>query len=127
VTDQPSNAAVESGLFWQAAAEGRLLFKRCLQCGEAHHYPRDICPHCLSTETQWQEASGLATVYSLSHVSSKTNPYTVAYVRLDEGITMMTNLVGHATSPGDFHIGQRVRVTFVPGSDGRTIPMFTHA
>ena len=31
---------VESQPFWDAAAEGRFLIKRCTACGKAHWYPR---------------------------------------------------------------------------------------
>ena len=35
---------VETQPFWDAAAEGRLLIKRCGACGEPHYYPRALCP-----------------------------------------------------------------------------------
>ena len=41
----------ESLPFWQAADEGRYLVKKCNSCGQVHHYPRDICPFCLSADT----------------------------------------------------------------------------
>ena len=37
----------------RAADEGRLLLKRCADWGEVHHDPRDICPFCLSANTEW--------------------------------------------------------------------------
>ena len=36
--------------YWDAAAEGRLLLRRCGACGRAHHYPREFCPHCWSED-----------------------------------------------------------------------------
>lgn len=41
-----------------AAAEGRLLIKKCPSCGQVHHYPRSICPFCFSDWTEWLQASG---------------------------------------------------------------------
>jgi len=112
----------ESKAFWDAADQGRLLVKACLDCGQVHHYPRDICPHCLSERTEWREASGLGTVYSYSTMGRGEAAYTLAFVTLDEGVTMMTNLVG--CDPREIAIGQRVRVVFQPSDGGHAVPMF---
>ncbi len=112
----------ETAAYWQAATEGRLLVKLCTACGEYHHYPRDICPFCLSEATEWTNASGVGTVYSFSTMGAGDAAYTLAYVTLDEGPTMMSNLVGAA--PAAWHIGQRVKVVFVPSGGGPPVPMF---
>lgn len=113
----------ESLPYWTAADEGRLLIKRCRACGEVHHYPRDICPHCLSDDTEWVQASGQGTVYSFSTMGQGEAAYTLAYITLDEGITLMSNLVDCA--PADLAIGQAVRVVFKPSEGGHHVPMFT--
>ena len=115
----------ETAAYWQAADEGRLLVKRCSACGEFHHYPRDLCPFCLSDATEWVEAAGTGTVYSLSTMGQGEAAYTLAYVTLDEGPTMLTNLVG--ADPSAFAIGQPVRVVFTPSEGGPAVPMFTPA
>ena len=106
--------------YWQAADEGRLLVKRCSACGEHHHYPRDICPFCGSEATEWQAAAGLGRVYSFSTMGEGEAAYTLAYVTLDEGPTMLTNLVG----PGPYACDQRVRVQFLPSAGGHAVPVF---
>jgi uncharacterized OB-fold protein len=113
---QPDTAA-----YWQAADEGRLLVKQCSSCGEHHHYPRDICPFCGSLATTWQAAAGTGTVYSFSTMGQGEAAYTLAFVTLAEGPTVLTNLVG----AGPFAIGQPVRVVFVPSDGGPAVPMFT--
>ena len=115
----------ESRPFWSAADEGRLLVKTCRDCGEVHFYPRDICPHCLSERTEWTQAAGGGTVYSFSTMGKGDAAYTLAFVTLDEGVTMMTNLVD--CDPRDVAIGQRVRVVFKPSDGGHAVPMFTPA
>lgn len=112
----------ESLPYWQAADEGKLLVKKCNACGEVHHYPRDICPHCLSSDTVWQQAAGTGTVYSFSTMGQGDAAYTLAYVTLDEGVTLMTNLVD--CDPAKVAIGDKVRVVFKP-TDGHAVPMFT--
>ena len=115
----------ETAAYWQAADEGRLLVKRCSACGEFHHYPRDLCPFCLSDATEWVEAAGTGTVYSFSTMGQGEAAYTLAYVTLAEGPTMLTNLVG--ADPSAFAIGQPVRVVFTPSEGGPAVPMLTPA
>ena len=112
----------ETKSFWDAAAEGRLLIRKCVTCGQVHFYPRAICPFCGSDKTEWVTASGLATVYSYSVMRRVPIPYALAYVTLEEGVTMVTNIVD-----GDLdaiRIGQRVTVVFKPSEGGPPVPMF---
>ena len=112
--------------FWQAASEGRLLIKRCKACGEAHWYPRPFCPHCGSDHADWVPASGSGTIYSFT-VTRKAGPvpYVLAYVTLDEGVTMLTNIVDAEMEA--LHIGQRVNVTFRQAEGGGAVPLFRPA
>ena len=115
----------ETQAYWSAADEGRLLVKRCNSCGQFHHYPRDICPHCLSSDTAWQDALGSGTVYSFSTMGQGDAAYTLAFVTLDEGVTLMTNLVD--CDPAQVRIGDPVRVGVKPAQGGQAVPMFTPA
>jgi uncharacterized OB-fold protein len=113
----------ESEAYWAAADEGRLLLKKCDDCGQMHHYPRDVCPFCLSANTAWTAAAGNGSVYSYSTMGQGDAAYTVAFVTLDEGVTMLTNLVD--CDPRSLAIGQRVKVVFKPSDGGHAVPMFT--
>ena len=115
----------ESQPFWDAAAAGRLLLKRCEACGEPHYYPRPICPFCGSDATQWKDASGRGTIYSFSVMRRVPTPYAIAYVTLAEGPTMMTNIVDCDLDA--IRIGQAVKVVFKPTDGGPPVPMFTPA
>ena len=115
----------ENKAFFDAAAQGKLLIKKCTACGEFHHYPRALCPFCGSDATEWQAASGAGAIYSYSVMRRAEVPYAIAYVTLDEGVTMLTNLVDC-----DFdalRIGQRVRLVFKPTDGGPPVPTFTPA
>jgi uncharacterized OB-fold protein len=115
----------ETQPFWDAAAQGRFLVKRCLDCGQAHWYPRALCPFCFGSRTEWQDGSGRGTVYTFSVMRRAPVPYAVAYVTLEEGPTMLTNIVGC-----DFdrlRIGQAVQVCFSPIEGGGALPVFTPA
>ncbi|KOG60050.1 Zn-ribbon domain-containing OB-fold protein [Streptomyces flaveolus] len=106
--------------YWEAAARGRLLIRRCGACGRAHHYPREFCPHCWSEEVAWEEASGRATLYTWSAVHrndlppfSARVPYLAAVVDLAEGPRMMTELVD--SPEHGLRDGMPLRVTFRDG------------
>jgi len=112
--------------FFDAAAQGKLLIKRCAGCGEFHYYPRPLCPFCFSEQTEWVEAKGTGSIYTFSVTRrAGPTPYAIAYVTLDEGVTMMTNIVDCDLDA--IRIGQRVRVVFKPTEGGPPVPMFAPA
>ena len=119
----PSNPEIQP--FFDAAATGKLVVKRCAACGQFHHYPRAICPFCGSDRTEWAEASGRGTVYSFSVLRRASPPYAIAYVTLAEGPTMLTNIVDCDLDA--IRVGQAVRVVFTPTEGGPPVPMFTPA
>ncbi len=115
----------ETKPYWDAAAEGRLLIRRCAACGRAHHYPRALCPFCFSDRTEWQTASGNGTLYSFSVMQRAPVPYAIAYVTLDEGPSMMSNLVD--CDFDTIHIGMKLKAVFKPTEGGLKLAMFTPA
>jgi uncharacterized OB-fold protein len=113
----------ETQPFWDAAARGRLLLKRCTACGERHYYPRAICPFCFSDKTEWEPAAGTGKIYSFSVMRRAPVPYAIAYVTLAEGLGMLTNIVD--CDLDQIRIGQAVRLVFKPTEGGPPVPMFT--
>ncbi|MFC4520872.1 Zn-ribbon domain-containing OB-fold protein [Cupriavidus pinatubonensis] len=108
--------------FWAAAREGRLLVRHCNDCGKPHWYPRTLCPFCMG-ETTWKASAGRGTVYSYSVTRrAGPTPFCMAYVTLDEGVTMMTRIVD--CDLDTVHIGQRVELTFTPTDNGPPMPTF---
>lgn len=118
---------VETQPFWDAAARGKLLIKRCADTGQCFHYPRARSPFTLSANTEWVEAAGTGTIYSLSTMRRGPDaPYTLAYVTLDEGPAVLTNIDTHDHDA--LAIGQRVRVVFKPTVEGAPpVPFFAPA
>jgi uncharacterized OB-fold protein len=109
--------------FFEATAQGKLLLKKCKDCGEYHYYPRGICPYCFSTNVDWVEAKGTGTIYTFS-ITRRAGPipYCIAYVTLDEGVNMMTNIVDCDLDA--IRCGQKVKLTFKASANGTQIPMF---
>jgi uncharacterized OB-fold protein len=116
----PENAA-----FLDAVRAGRLMIGRCRHCGAAYFYPRALCPFCFSADTGLEPAAGAGTIYACSVQRRVEAPYCVAYVTLDEGPTLLTNIVGADLAA--IRVGQRVRLVFEAAEDGQPVPMFTPA
>lgn len=127
----------ETAAFWDGCAGGQLLLPRCDDCGQLIWYPRLVCPFCGSHAVTYTAVSGRGTVYSFTVVRRgggpfrDAAPYVLAMVRLNEGPTMMTNLVD--VDPATVSIGQAVVVVFEPVDDpdgsgtGDALPRFTPA
>ena len=67
----------DSRPFWNALAENKLLLKHCRQCSTLFHYPRVVCPECLSSDLEWRQASGKATLYTYTISRRPTHPVTL--------------------------------------------------
>ncbi|MGH7071746.1 MAG: Zn-ribbon domain-containing OB-fold protein [Acetobacteraceae bacterium] len=121
-TPAAPEANPETSRYWEAAEKGVLLLRRCADCGRPHHYPRALCPFCFSDRSEWEPASGAGTIYTFSVMRRAAVPYAIAYVTLEEGPTMLTNIVD--CDFDEIRIGMKVRVVFKPSEGGGAIPMF---
>ena len=110
--------------YWNAAKDGRLMIGSCGACGEKHYYPRSICPHCGSQEVTLIQSSGKGEIYSWSVLRRADPPFAIAYVTLDEGPTMMTNII--ECDLDNLEIGQRVKLKFSETEEvnGPPVPTF---
>ena len=112
--------------YFQAAAEGKLLLKKCNQCGQHHHYPRAMCPFCWSDKVEWVQSKGTGEIYTYSVTRrGGPTPYCIAYVTLDEGPKMMTNIVDCDLDA--IKVGQKVKVAFKKTEGDFAMPVFVPA
>lgn len=118
----------ETERYWEAAANGDLLVRECLECGLVYHYPRSLCPDCFGENVEWREASGRGEVYSYSVARTMSGwpeddlPLVLAYVELDEGPRLMTNV---DADPSAVEIGTRVEARFVETDESDVaVPVF---
>lgn len=112
----------ETQKFWDAARQGKLMIGKCKSCGETHYYPRALCPFCFG-ETELTESKGNGTIYSYSVMRRAKPVYCIAYVALDEGVTMMANIVDSDLDA--LTIGQKVALVYKPTEgDGPPMAMF---
>ena len=121
----------DSKPFWDGTAEDKLVLPRCDKCSTVIWYPREFCPKCGSFAVSWFEASGQGTVYSYSIVRKGeamyggAAPYVLAYVELEEGPRVLTNIVD--CEPESVKIGQAVSVVFHETGQGPKLARFRPA
>ena len=115
--------------FWEATRRGELVLQRCVACGRFRHYPRPMCPACLSPEHRWERASGRGTVWTWTIVRGPTLPafeaklpYSVVDVLLDEGVHFVSEVLDCA--PEELRAGMEVEAVLVPASDTITLVKF---
>jgi len=113
----------ENKPFWDAAQNDCLILKVCNSCKESHYYPRTICPHCGGDSTVWVASKGLGEIYSYTVMRRGVEvPFAMAYVRLNEGVSLLTHLTNY-----DFdaiQVGQKVKVVFRETQDGQKTHLF---
>lgn len=122
----------ETQPFWDGTAAGELRIQRCLSCTRHYFYPRPSCPNCGSAEVEWVRASGRATLYSyvINHRPApgfeEDGPYAIAVVLLEEGVRMMTNIVGVEITPENLPLDMELKVVFEKRGD-MSVPLFEPA
>lgn len=116
--------------FWDAAKRHELRLQKCTDCGHIWFPTYANCPQCLSKSYEWALMSGRGKVWSwvIFHRSYFRSfdldaPYNVAYVQLDEGPKIMSNIVDFPG--GEIVPDMQVQVTFDDVTEEITIPRFT--
>ncbi len=114
-------------VFWNGVRERTLLISKCLSCGR-HYHPRSECL-CGNSRLDWIKAAGTGRVYTHIvyhrpyHPAFTTEtPYNVAWIELEEGVLLMSNVVGCKNA--DIHIGMPVHVVFADDGNGNVLPKF---
>lgn len=126
----PKLNELDTKAFWQSTKDKLLTYQQCDDCNTVVFYPRSHCTGCTSGTLSWKTASGKGTVYSYSVVRQSYHPffrqkvpYAVAWIDLDEGPRLMSNIVGIDNPSEDITIGQKVEVEWEE-NDKVNIPLF---
>jgi len=87
--------------FFDGAMDGRLMLMKCGGCGALRLPSRRHCDVCLSDQVEWVQASGRGVVRSFGIMHQRYHPgfqtpYNVAFVELEEGVRLPTNITGIA-------------------------------
>lgn len=129
--------------YFEAAAEHRLVVKKCSSCGLLRGEPGPGCPWCTSLDWEWQQVSGKGTIYSYQIVAHTVvpsfrawAPFPIVLVELDEqsgqpdpgdGLRIIANLMDQDMQPEkeeNVAIGSRVEVVFYDAEPGFSLPQF---
>jgi len=128
------NSQPEWDFYWQKTKAHELWLMRCDDCNQHYFYPRPICPNCFSRDTRWVQSSGKGTLYSYAIVHRAPTPafadmvpFVTAYVELEGGVRLPTNLVEVEPDPEHVQIGMPVEVVFDDVTDEVTLPKFKPA
>ena len=128
----PPAADMDTGPWWEAAAEHRLTAQRCTSCQRLRHPPAPICAACRSTAFDWKELSGKGHVYTYTIVHRPVTrdqavPFIVIAVELEDadGLRMVSNLVD--APPESVTIGMPVELVWEDMSDELAVPRFRAA
>ena len=118
--------------YWEGAGRHELVLQRCRRCGTVQHRPRALCVTCMGGEIEHFAASGRGSVWTFTVTEQNqvppfrdATPYVLAYVELEEGPRLLTNVVGCA--PDDVRIGMPVVAEFRADADGLAVPVFRPA
>ena len=100
--------------------------------GAVQHRPRALCAGCLSGEIEHFVASGRGSVHTYTVTRQnqmpgfrEAIPYVLAYVELEEGPRVLTNVVG--CDPSEVRIDLPVQVDFASADGALGIPRFRPA
>ena len=119
----------ESKGFWEACQRHQLYVQKCRACDALRYYPRALCTNCMSSDTQWLKCSGRGKVYTFTTTYQnqapgfrESIPYIMAYVELEEGVKMLTNIIDCA--PEQAKIGMPVEVVYEDVTPAVTLAKF---
>lgn len=131
---QPRFPEPDTQPFYDATKEHRLAYQTCNACRTVVFFPRSHCTSCGSRDLTWRDSKGEGTVYTYSVVRlnrhpafAPLGPYAIAYVDLDEGFRILTNVVGVNDPTTDISVGQRVKVDWQDQESGISLPLFRPA
>lgn len=118
-----------SAPFFDGLLAGSLMLQHCVDCDQWMWPVTVRCRHCLSDQLEWKASRGLGTLYSFALVHQVYHPgfadeipYNVAFVDLDEGVRVTTNIVGTANEA--LKIGSRVELAVEHVSDDMALAKF---
>jgi uncharacterized OB-fold protein len=114
----------------QSLNEEKIMGSKCKKCGALALPPRPICVSCLGSEMEWVQLKGtgklvaftsivVAPPYMVKEGFGRGNPYTVGVVELDEGVKVVSRIVGvDSKKPEQIKVGTPLKAEFLKKEEG---------
>lgn len=121
-----------SKVFYDGCKEGKLLYQKCSDCSEVIFYPKMLCSNCMGRNLEWVPSSGRGKIFSFTigydmvpTEFANDTPFVLATVILEEGFTILTNIV--ECNLDQLVCDMPVEVVFDPVTPEITLPRFKPA
>jgi uncharacterized OB-fold protein len=118
-----------SKVFYDGCKENKLLYQVCMDCDEVIFFPKELCPKCMSHHLEWKESNGKGKIHTFTITYDfappefmKDVPYSLAIINLDEGFSIMSNIV--ECDFDEIKCDMPVEVVFDPVTPEITLPKF---
>ena len=110
--------------------EYKIMGSKCKKCGALALPPRPICVSCFGSEMEWVQLKGtgklaaftsivVAPPYMVKEGFGRGNPYTVGVVELDEGVKVVSRIVGvDSKKPEQIKVGTSLKAEFIKKGEG---------
>ena len=126
----PRADELDTQAFWAATKDKEFRYQQWDSCEKIVFYPRGHCTGCTSGHLVWKVSPGVGTVYTYSVVRQSYHPffrakvpYAVAWIDLDDGPRILSNIVDVRDPLKDVRIGMRVVLEWEEHEDVN-IPLF---
>jgi uncharacterized OB-fold protein len=115
-------AGIAYSRFLEELKKGKIIGRKCRECGRILVPPRMYCDTCFRATDEWVYVKDTGTIntYSVSYLDADANrikkPILVAVIDLDgatEGIGIL-HYVDPKTKPEDLHIGMKLQAVWKP-------------
>jgi len=100
-------------------ADGHFMLQRSRSTGKYVFYPRIAVPGSGEVDLEWVETAGYGTIYAITVNRTREGHWNIALVDLDEGVRMMSRIIGVETAA----IGARVKAR-IESIDGKASVVF---
>jgi len=122
---------ITSASFYQFLAEKKLMASRCRKCQALYLPPHAVCSRCHASDMEWVEVKGdgklaaftsvcVGPSFTLDEGYSRSKPYVVGVVQLDEGPKVSGRVLGlDAGKPDEIKVGTPVTVEFLEQDEGK--------
>lgn len=89
-----------SKIFYDGCRDGKLLYQKCDDCNETIFFPKHLCTACMGRNLSWEASAGKGKIYSFTVTYEyapmefmDSTPYALAIINMDEGFSIMSNIV----------------------------------